>query len=38
MKKMIIALCSILILAACSSSKLINQDEKKCPYLENKDD
>ena len=35
---MIVVVCSALILTACNSSKLIQDDEKKCPYLEGKDE
>jgi hypothetical protein len=34
MRYFIISLFFILILTACNSSKLIHEDEKKCPYLE----
>ena len=37
-KYFIISSCFILILTACNSSKLIHEDEKKCPYLEGKDE
>ena len=34
----IVIFFSALILTACSSSKLIQDNEKKCPYLEGKDE
>ena len=37
-RHLIIIVCASLILSACNSSKLIQEDEKKCPYLEGKDD
>ena len=37
-RHLIVIVCSSLILSACNSSKLIHEDEKKCPYLEGKDE
>ena len=37
-RHLIIIVCSSLIMSACNSSKLIQEDEKKCPYLDGKDD
>ena len=37
-RHLMILVCSALILTACNSSKLIHEDEKKCPYLEDKDE
>jgi len=37
-RHLMILVCSALILTACNSSKLIHEDEKKCPYLEGKDE
>jgi len=37
-RHLMILLCSALILTACNSSKLIQDNEKKCPYLEGKDE
>ena len=35
---LIIVLGSVLIITSCNSSKLIPENEEKCPYLEGKDD
>jgi len=37
-RNLMILVCSALILTSCSSSKLIQDNEKKCPYLEGKDE
>ena len=37
-RNLMILVCSALILTACNSSKLTHEDEKKCPYLEGKDE